>query len=517
MRIGIAVLTLVAAGAASAQTPEQSTQGTEPAPPAVEGAPRPSESEMFGAPAEQPSAPAAAEPEKAPEGSADEESQRLSPGIRDRFADDEETEDPLDIGGLFYQRLSATNRQDTSFSNTALTAPTLVDAYLDARPSDRLRAMVVARMVYDATIPPPSTETPLGGAAGGGGSPGGSTTEALASLLGGNRDNPSITLDQLWLRFDLLRTVFVTLGKQHVKWGAGRFWNPTDFLHPVRRDALALFDVRTGVTMAKLHVPWEATGANFYAIGLFDNFSNADTLGEVGGAFRAEFVVGDAEIGADAVVQRGDRPRYGVDISSALGPFDVYGEAALRAGPYSRWSQTTESRGAGPRYVTFVSRQEGDYAFAGTVGANWTFAYTDNDTATLGAEFFYNPSGYRDPEVYPWLLFNGEFQPFYTGQRYAGAYLLLAGPGSWDKTSFVLSTLGNISDRSFVSRLDFTVRVLTHLTVEANVSAFYGTEEGEFRLGIKVPPQTVVNGIPVPAFEVPAQRLQLGLGLRLDI
>ena len=526
MRIGFAVLTLVAAGAAWAQAPEQGTRGGEQAPPAAEGAARPSESEMFGAPAEQrPSDEAilgttpapATTPEKAPQVSADEESQRMAPGIRDRFAEDAEADDPLDIGGLFYQRLSATNRQATSFSNTALTAPTLLDAYLDARPSDRLRAMVVARLVYDATIAPPSTGPPLGGAAGGGGSQSGSTTESLASLLGGSRDNPSIALDQLWLRFDVLRTVFVALGKQHVKWGAARFWNPTDFLHPVRRDALALFDVRTGVTMAKLHVPWEATGANFYAIGLLDNFANADTLGEVGGAFRAEFVVGNAEIGADAVLQRGDRPRYGVDLSSALGPFDVYGEAAVRAGPYSRWIHSSLSTDGGLRYETFESRREGDYSFAATVGANWTFAYTDNDTATVGAEFFYNPSGYDDPEVYPWLLFNGEFQPFYTGQRYAGAYLLLAGPGSWDKTSFVLSTLGNISDRSFVSRLDFTVRVLTHLTVEANVSAFYGTEEGEFRLGIKVPPQTVVNGIPVPAFEVPAQRLQLGLGLRLDI
>jgi hypothetical protein len=518
MRIGIAVLALAAAGVTWAQAGEQGTPRTEPSTPASkEGetrpAERPSDEAIFGT-TPPPTPPA----EKAPEGAADEERQRLAPGIRDRFAEEDDAEDPLDIGGLFYQRFSATNRQNTSFSGTALSAPTLVDAYFDARPNDRVRAMVVARMQYDATLAAPGTDTgaALGGGAGGETSTSGSTTEALGALLGGTRANPSVTLDQLWLRFDVLRTVFVTLGKQHVKWGAARFWNPTDFLHPARRDALALFDVRTGVTMAKLTVPWEAIGSNFSAIGLFDNFGNADTLGELGGAFRAEFVLGNAEFGADAVVQRGQRPRYGIDLSSALGPFDVYGEAALRAGPYSRWIQTTVMSDGGPRYDTFESRREGDYSIGAAAGANWTFAYTDNDTATVGAEYFYNPSGYDNPEVYPWLIFNGEFQPFYTGQRYVGAYLLLAAPGSWDKTSFILSTLGNLSDRSFVSRLDFTVRVLTHLTVEANVSAFYGTEEGEFRLGLKVP-QTVVNGIPIPAFEVPAQRLQLGLGLRLDI
>ena len=46
----------------------------------------------------------------------------------------------------------------------------------------------------------------------------------------------------MWLNFDIGRTVFVTAGRQRVKWGIGRFWNPTDFLQPARLDALAFFD-----------------------------------------------------------------------------------------------------------------------------------------------------------------------------------------------------------------------------------------------------------------------------------
>ena len=81
-----------------------------------------------------------------------------------------------------------------------------------------------------------------------------------------DHDQPGRVLDQLWINFDVAHRAFVTVGRQHVKWGVGKFWNPTDYLHPVRRDPLATFDARTGTTMLKLHVPWEKRGWNFYAV-----------------------------------------------------------------------------------------------------------------------------------------------------------------------------------------------------------------------------------------------------------
>lgn len=473
---------------AGISTPLGTTGAQTPEPEASPG--RPAEEDLFGG-GEQPQPPAAEVVEEQLEAPRTQDERGLQGGIVDRFATGDYVEDPLDIGGLYYQRFSSTTREGSGLSNTLLSAPTLVDVYFDARPNDRLRAMAVARLQYDPLL---------------------SEGAFADQVLGRQRDNPSISLDQLWLRFDIARVVFVTAGRQHVKWGAGRFWNPTDYLHPVRRDALALFDVRVGTNMVKLHVPVESNGANFYAIAVLDNpYSGGGTLKDVGGAFRAEWVLGNTEVGIDGIVQNGIRPRYGLDVSSALGPLDVYGELALRSGPYERFALTDAPFGPG-----FERTQEGDYALAVTGGANWTFAYSESDTATVGAEYFYNPSGYDDPDLYPLLIFNGAFQPFYVGQQYAALYALVAGPGSWDKTSFVLSNLANLSDRSFVSRLDFTVRVLTHLTVEANASVFYGAPQGEFRLRLNVPP-TQVNGQLIPAFTVPAQRFAVGLGLRLDI
>ena len=49
-----------------------------------------------------------------------------------------------------------------------------------------------------------------------------------------------------------------------------------------------------------------------------------------------------------------------------------------------------------------------------------------------------------------------------------------------------LSTLGNLSDMSFVSRLDYSLTLLTHLSFEAFVGVHYGTRGGRVPLGIDI-------------------------------
>jgi hypothetical protein len=61
----------------------------------------------------------------------------------------------------------------------------------------------------------------------------------------------SLQIDEALLRWDVDRALFVTAGKQHLKWGAARFWNPTDFLANAVRDPLASFDRRLGVYLLK--------------------------------------------------------------------------------------------------------------------------------------------------------------------------------------------------------------------------------------------------------------------------
>ena len=134
-------------------------------------------------------------------------------------------------------------------------------------------------------------------------------------------------------------------------------------------------------------------------------------------------------------------------------------------------------------------------------GGSWSANYSDQDAVTLGAEYFYNAAGYDGRSAYPFLLLGAPsfdpstgaitaqqdataFHSFYLGRHYAGAYVSLPKPGSWNDTTFTLSVLGNLSDRSFVVRLDHSVLVLTYLTVETYLAGHLGRQGGEFRLAV---------------------------------
>jgi len=466
---------------------------------------RPPEEEIFGAPKEP--APTTPLPGPPPASGGRENAPSQAQDVGEKLG---ATENPLTIGGQLYLRAFAFAREGDPPADWLLTAPALVDGYFDVRPNDRVRGFLLARMQYDPTIDPNA--------------PG---------LFGAPPPaNPRVLLDQLWVRFDAAHAAFLTAGKQHVKWGTGRFWNPTDYLHTVRRDPLAVFDARTGTTMVRVHVPWERRGWNFYGMAILEPLTassatgavapaavqpaatSSQQVGGIGAAARAEIVLGPSEIGAGAVVQRGHRPRFALDASAGVLELDVYGEAALKTGSeiplYRPRAGTDASTPIDLRYETY---EPGGLTPAITGGLRWAHKYTDEDSFEVGVEYFYNRNGYADPSIYPWLIGVGAFTPFYLGQHYAGAYGYLPNPGSWNNTTFILSVLGNLSDRSFVARLDYSVLLLTYLRLEAYGQAHLGRSHGEFRLAI--PAQAISTGQVTPSFA--AQTFDVGLALRVSL
>lgn len=463
---------------------------------------RPAEEDMFGepAPATEPAPDAGAAPATDAAADAGREQdifggEPAQPSTPPPPAHEVAPEDPLKIGGQFYLRASASTPNHSPWTDTRLSVPMLVDGYFDARPNERVRGYVLGRLSFDPSIDPGGTSLP-------GTAP---------------PQNPRVVLDQMWLKFDVGRALYVTLGKQHVKWGAGRFWTPTDYLHGERRDPLALFDVRTGTTMLKLHLPWEEQGWNFYAVALFDNYEPADLIDRVGGAARAEFVIGTAELGVDAVVQQFRNPRFGADLSAGLGPIDLTADVGFREeGDTHRWREVLDPDPALGILGEYESYLPTGWTAAASVGARTEIQISDTDSIALGAEYFYNHSGYDDANIYPWLIFKGDYQPFYTGRHYAGLYGYIFGPGDFQDLAIIFSTLGNLSDGSFVSRLDVTNTFLTHLRVEVFAAVHYGTEGGEFRLKLDIPPVTVGTQSIPPIF-VPAPLFDLGVALRINI
>jgi hypothetical protein len=436
-------------------------------------------------------------------------------------------EDPLKVGGVFYLRMLSDARQGQGIRDFSFSTPMLVDTYLDARPNDRVHAELVGRITYDPTgnsyqnIMMNTIPT--------------STTGSSSTSSSSSSPSPQFILNQLWIRFDIARTVFVAAGKQNIKWGASHFWNPTDFLQPVR-NPLEPFDVRTGTTMLKFHLPWEKLGWNFYAVALLEkpkplqsliaqtqNSSSTFTtftLGNLGGAVRAEFVFSTFEIGADFVARDGQRPKYGFDMSAGLDsllhlPIDIYAEVALRHG-----SDTTRYRPVAVQPYSLIEIGETHNPNKITpqvsCGLSWSTLYNDQDQIIVGGEYFYNSLGYSDNKLYPWLIANGVFQPFYLGKHYAALYVSLPNPGSWDNTTFTLSGIGNLSDSSFVIRLDYSVLVLTYLKIEAYVAGYLGAPGGEFHFKINT---TALHAVyeDIPLVNLPVPIIDVGLSLRIDI
>jgi hypothetical protein len=506
---------------------------------------RPSEESMFGG------APDAGTPSvregggsTGPAGSAAQESRGLDEApSSDAFATGRVKEDPLKIGGLFYTRAFLSVSQDQPFNQSRVSLPTLVDVYLDARPTDRLRAFVLGRMTYD-----PFLSATVGGTA----LPGipASTTAS----------NPAVLLDQAWLSFDIARSVFVTVGRQHVKWGVARFFSPTDFLASQPRDPLALFDARLGVTMARLQIPWESAGWNFTAVALFEPTQNVgggysgsssvenpggsginptDTgtqFRDVGGAARAEFSFKNGAFGLDGLVQRNRAARAGADVTMSIGDFDVYGEVAWKERldiPASRSftiSTPIDVTGLDPRVppgTTVTASTQAAVAvpprstpvIQAAGGATYSINFEGNKSITLGAEYFYNSASYTREEYLPLLILGG-FQPFYVGKHYLALSATLL--ESAQKRTWILSGIGNLSDGSYIARLDFVITVLSYLSVESYIAGHFGRTGGELRLGF---PRTDlsqvdgVTGVPSNSFFGPlnAPILDLGVGLRLSI
>jgi hypothetical protein len=399
----------------------------------------------------------------------------------------DEAQDKLAIGARMLLRMEYAARDEGEAGKFPLYAPNIFDLYLDGRPNDRVRAYAAGRLDYDYTA-----------------------RDGDLDAFGQPRESLRARLDQLWLKFDINRAVYVTAGKQRIKWGSGRVWNPTDFLNPQRLNPLNILDERLGVSLLKVHVPVESLNWNLYAIGVVEG---ADTPEKVGGALRGEFLLGPTELALSAATRTGDPLRLGADLTFGRWLFDFRAEAAFTQ--YNRrvlpaGAAGIETPGA---FGTGLTRDGWTPQVLG--GAEIAIKYSDQDSVYVGAEYFFNGTGYDGKGIYLDLLMNNAFVPLYNGRHYAAVYVLVPNPGDLNNTSFTLTGIGNLSDRSYATRLDYSVRVLTHLSVNAYGQVQFG-EEGEFKLAIDVPP---IAAAPAPynqGVHIPPTVLVLGAALTLS-
>jgi hypothetical protein len=367
-------------------------------------------------------------------------------------ADIQSFADTLQIGGRLEWRSQSAQEEQQTFQRSNYSQLKRADIYFDSRPNPDLRSLL--RLRFSEEIPTNNSQ----------GTPATSCVKCTKTEIG-----------EFWFKWDNADSVFYTLGKQNLKWGSGRLWNPTDFTSRSTRDPLALFDSRLGQELFKIHIPIEAYGFNYYAVAQFDNMRRND---DIGGALRGEFAFGGFGEAAISFQTRQDSPiQFGLDVSSGLGPIDVYVETALT----KRQSRTFYEGRIDPLTRTLPSEKSREKeTFRQIVGGvQYTYKYNAEDNVTIGGEYFDNGLGYDNRVLELYALVKQQATALYAGRRYAGAYVRLASPGSWNDTSFFLNSLNNLSDATSVTRLTATWTLVKDLTLEGFVSQCSG-DYGEF-------------------------------------
>ena len=408
----------------------------------------PHDEEIFGGPA---AAPATAEPPSTfPPASAEKpQSSSLETSLADR----------LQIGGRLDWGTTMTEKDGTSFAKGEFRQTRRADIYFDSRTDDGrsspyglrgVRGFFRLRFLDES--PPPVRSPEI---------------------------NPRTLVDELWFKNDFRRQVFFTVGRQHLKWGSGRLWNPTDFPAAESRDPFALFDARLGQDLVKVHIPFEKGGHNLYLILDTHQVARTDDAALLG---RGELSLGtSSELALSIRKSRKGPDKLGLDWSGALGPFDLYTETAL----VRRSSQIQYSGSVLPvatsnlptastlELPTAAPRQEKTFRQS-VVGVQYGLKYQDDDTITFTLEYFYNERGYKKRDLGLYALARGQETPLTVGRQAVGFFVQAPSPGSWNDLTLALSGIKNLVDFTSTTRLSASYSLFKELTLQTYINRCFG-------------------------------------------
>lgn len=349
--------------------------------------------------------------------------------------------DNLSIGGTLKSKIDYQFAGDDHI----LSFPNNLWLYADAHFPKDIRAFASGRLIYN-----PSYD--------------GTTTSQFTAKT---QRRETWTLDELKLMFNIQHTLFWTVGKQKIKWGASHFWNPTDSLNQTKKDFFQSTDERGGLPLIKTNIP--LSFANIYGIALLDNATELNQMSWVG---RAEIPLPSAEMSATFITKSDEKNTYNVDGSFSLWDFDLYGELS-----YSKGTNDPHYKNAAPD-PTYDDRD----IFKASGGISYDLYYNEKDALTLNGEYFYNGNGYTNTKEYLAVLANQQYTPFYLSQNYALLALIANEPFGLTENRVSLYEIANLSDCTQVTRLQWDVTFYRKLDVQAALSGHTGKSGGEFTI-----------------------------------
>lgn len=138
----------------------------------------------------------------------------------------------------------------------------------------------------------------------------------------------SFRVPELFMDLNIARKVYFRLGKQVLQWGRGYFWNPTDLVNVEKKTFVERIGSREGTFGIKSHIPF-GTKWNIYGFLDMNQLSSVDDLA---GAARFEGLFGGTEAGIALWGKKGKDPIFGLDFSTTVLKWSLFGEMSLTSG-----------------------------------------------------------------------------------------------------------------------------------------------------------------------------------------
>jgi hypothetical protein len=282
--------------------------------------------------------------------------------------------------------------------------------------------------------------------------------------------NLMIRLKEFFLDTNINWVLYARAGKQVLKWGTGYLWNPTDYVNREKKNFLNIDSKRDGVYGLKVHVPF-GTLVNLYG---FADLTDALLLKEIAGAAKFEVLVGNTEVSASCWGKSSALPVFGLDITSRLLGFDLWGEASVSYGDNRvKLDKTSTS----DLYIsdTWISRV--------VLGISSTFdAFDEPDRIGIYGEFFYNQAGYTD-NMFEDSVRDKYLSMYYVPNEYGCYYAALfieVKKVFVSKLDFVFDAIGNFTDFSFLVSTSFIFKPVDKFELRFTVSSALGEPNREY-------------------------------------
>ena len=347
--------------------------------------------------------------------------------------------------------------------------------YFDANPNSELRGFLRGRLTYNPDL---------------------------------EDDKTKVNLEEFFIEFNLKRTIFIRTGKQKIKWGTGRIWNPTDSLNVIKKDPFNRQLDREGVSLTKFNMPLFGSIGNFYIFALHNDVKKYEDFG--GGSrlevsFSNDYFAG--EVSSSFVARKKYKPIWNFDFSLGFLDFELYGEISWTYGSNYKYYKLNET--ALSSTDLFILDDEKNERIKNKVRTKWVaglsyqLEYNENDNLYIYMEYFRNEEGLKKEDYVP-HLFQMTHDRYYLGEHYGALLLSLPEPWSLEDISFSLYNVVNISDAfsknenneydtflnkdnisdvSFVNGFSIGISLIDDLSISTLFLYHHGNEGSEFALG----------------------------------